>query len=177
MTTALTSSRLVQQRGAAELPSAGVWKLHRTSFVGVAVRDEQRRQFAVTDGSLTIADLPELSTLTIEAASGERSIRVSASVLSVRADSQGFSQWRLRGTLLDGSTPHEVELTLHYHGVHRRGPEAWAWFTGRASTPLVPRRLRRARAEYTFEFDVLLDQPASAPEALADETTTATRAA
>jgi hypothetical protein len=172
MTTAFAPARLVRQREAAELPSAGVWKLHRTSFVGVSVRDEQRRQYAVTAGSLTIADLPEHSTLTIEASSGERSIRLSASVQSVRADSQGFSLWRLRGTLLDGSTPHEVELTLHYHGVHRRGSEAWAWFTGRASTPLVPRRLRRARAEYTFEFDVLLDQPAAGESLPVAATTT-----
>jgi hypothetical protein len=68
-------------------------------------------------------------------------------------------------------------LTLHYHGVHRRGPEAWAWFTGRASTPLVPRRLRRAQAEYTFEFDVLLDQPAPVADAVGEERTPATRAA
>jgi hypothetical protein len=135
MSTTITNRlSLVQRRGDAELPANGRWTLHRASFVGISTR-RHRRQLSVADGSLTIVGPPDQSTLVITAALAQQWMRLTASTVAVDADGFGFSRWQLNGTVDDGTTRHPSELDIRYHGVHGRGDQARAWFTGRAATP------------------------------------------
>ena len=71
----------------------------------------------------------------------------------------GFSTWRLSGTVDDGTTGLGIGLTLHYHGVRRRGDRAWAWLTGRGAPPSPNRRLWTRRTSPTVVLDMLLEAP------------------
>jgi hypothetical protein len=155
-----TIASLVQRRAGIELPAAGHWTLHRSSFVGLTI-GRHRGQIAVTDGSLTITDPPERSTVTISAAQDEHWIRLTASTVEVQADPDGFSRWQLSGAADDGTSLHPIELHMTYHGVRRRGDMAWAWFTGRAIVPTPARRFRRQRPELSVVLDLLFNSPAA----------------
>jgi hypothetical protein len=80
----------------------------------------------------------------------------------------GFSRWELHGTVDDGSHRDDLELDIGYRGVHRRGGQAWAWFTGSATTSSPARRFRRQRPKYDFVFDMIFDAPASLTKAFAE---------
>jgi hypothetical protein len=157
---------LIQRRGAAELPASGIWSLHQSSHVSVS-SGASRRRLAVSAGTLVVAGDPERSSLTIVAGADGRHVNLTALADVIHADAQGFSRWKLTGTLMDGSARHRIEMGMSYHGVHRRADQAWAWFTGRASTPLTRRGLRRARPDLTLEFDLLFDAPVLVPAHLA----------
>jgi hypothetical protein len=155
--TLLESARLIQQHNGAQLPATGHWQLHRASFVGISSRRATVRLSTPT-GWLSVADPPEHSSLTLEAISDQHWFRLSVRPLSLAADSSGFSRWRLAGTLDDDLTRHDIELTLPYHGVHRRADTAWAWFTGRGATRPAGRWFRR-RADTTIVLDLLFHAP------------------
>ena len=84
--------------------------------------------------------------------------RVDARVRS--PDGHGLSTWQLTGTLEDGTTAHDVDVTMSYHGVRRRSDVAWAWFTGRARHAATSPRLPRRRGELTVVLDLLFNAPA-----------------
>jgi hypothetical protein len=157
ITTANLSS-LIQRRGDAELPANGHWALHQVSFVGVSNLHD-RLQLPVSNGMLSIADPPHPSSLTIVAARDDRWIRLTASTLAIHPDGHGLSTWQLTGTLDDGTTAHDVDVTMSYHGVRRRSDHAWAWFTGRARKAATPPRLLRRRGELTVVLDLLFNAP------------------
>jgi hypothetical protein len=82
--------------------------------------------------------------------------------VAIHSDPEGFSRWQLHGTLDDGSTSENVDLSITYHGVRRRGDRAWAWFTGRATTECAnDRRFRGSRSGRTVLLDLLFDAPMS----------------
>jgi hypothetical protein len=157
-TTTTNRLSLVQRRGDAELPANGRWTLHRASFVGISTR-RHRRQLSVADGSLTIVGPPDQSTLVITAALAQQWMRLTASTVAVDADGFGFSRWQLNGTVDDGTTRHPSELDIRYHGVHGRGDQARAWFTGRAATPSGTYRFRYRRFQLDIVLDLLFDPP------------------
>ena len=157
-----TCTSLVQRLGDAELPTTGRWTLHRASYVGISA-GRDRIQPQVSDGSFTITHPPAHSNLAINAVRGDRRIRLIASTVGLHAAADGFSCWHLVGTVDDGITHHDVELAMMYHGVRRRGSEAWAWYTGRAVTPTATRRLRPRRAELTVVLDLLFNAPTRVP--------------
>jgi hypothetical protein len=158
------SMSLIQRCGDAELPATGHWTLHRASFVAISIRRHQL-QLAVCDGSLTVADPPDRSTLAITAAQGDREIALTASTVGLEADRHGFSRWQLTGIVEDGSTRHTIRLDMAYHGVRRVGDQAWAWFSGRATTPRETRRPWSRRAGVVVVVDLLFSAPTAAAAA------------
>lgn len=152
------SSSLVQRRGDAELPAAGRWQLHRSSFVGVSSRRGEL-QVLVRNGSLDVTDPADRSTLAINAARGARGFGLRASTVGFRADGHGFSRWRLDGFVDDGATRYAVQLDMTYHGVRRSGDRAWAWFTGQAVTTPATRRFRPRKTAPLVVLDLLFDAP------------------
>lgn len=154
MTTTLNPTSLIQRRGNAELPTGGLWTLHGASFVAISTR-RHRARLSVSEGSLRITDPPATSTLSLAAVLDDRCLRLVASTVVVEADAHGFSSWHLVGTVDAGNRDHAVEVALSYHGVRRRGDQAWAWFTGQAATPTPGRRWRRRRAGFSLELDLL----------------------
>jgi hypothetical protein len=161
MTLILDYSSLVQRLDDAELPAAGHWDLHRVSYLGIS-SGRERLPLSISEGTLTITDPPQESTLAINAASADRWIRLDASTVAIHADPDGFSRWQLAGTLEEGTTSEPIDVSITYHGVRRRGDRAWAWFTGRATTCSHERRFRGSRSGRTVLLDLLFDAPTSA---------------
>jgi hypothetical protein len=158
----ITNAQLIQRRGDAELPANGNWMLHRASFVGVSTLNH-RLQLRVSDGVMKVAEAGRPSTLTIVAAQDGRWLRLVASTVTIDADRDGLSTWHLTGTVDDDGGRREVEVQLTYHGVRRRGDQAWAWFTGRVRRAATPPRLLRRRGELTIVLDLLFHGPLRSP--------------
>jgi hypothetical protein len=167
-------SSLIQRHDNAELPAVGHWMLHRASFVGLTDRTATFRP-SVSDGSLRVTEEPTMSRLDIRAGLGDRRIQISASPARVAADNHGFSRWELVGTVDDGIARHEVELTLSYRGVRRRGDRAWAWFLGQGRSIATSRRWLRRRAVLHVVLDLLFVAPSGAIGADVNSSWTAPR--
>ena len=178
-TSPITLPSLIQRRGDAELPANGTWTLNRVSFIG-ASSGHARVQLSVSHGLLKVADDSRPSTLTIIATKADTWLRLDTSSIDILPDRHGMSTWHLTGELENGDGRHPVDVNLTYHGTHRRGDQAWAWFTGRATRAATPPRILRRRGELTVVLDLLFDAPPpsrSRTDNTADEQPVVARAA
>ncbi|MGH9135381.1 MAG: hypothetical protein ACRDZZ_15685 [Ilumatobacteraceae bacterium] len=130
MTATDTSALPIRSIGDLEVPTAGTWPIVRASSVDRSThRPKGLRPLRVLAGRFEIAEDPADSSLRIDV---EDSTLI-ATTVSISADPNGMSRWRLAGVVerVGGHDP--LTLSLSYHGVYRRGDELWAWMSGTGS--------------------------------------------
>ncbi|MEO1057003.1 MAG: hypothetical protein AAFY28_08830 [Actinomycetota bacterium] len=63
----------------------------------------------------------------------------------------GFARWHAHGVVgLDTEQERQIDITVDFHGVYRRGVDCWAWITAHGGTSLSNRRYRR-----TIELELI----------------------
>ena len=140
-----------------EIPTFGTWPVVRASSVTRSSgRRQAPRQIHVLAGQFEIGEDPHDSSLRLDL---DDSTLV-AGTTQVTPDRHGMSQWHLEGSAESVDGHHPLALTLSYHGVFRRGVEAWAWMsgTGTIATP-SSRRGRRRSAGDRLNVDLLFTAP------------------
>ncbi len=154
---------LVRRLGEIEVPAPGTWSMVHSSHVGlVACRRDGPVQLPLARGCFEIGEHPELTEVTIDIG-GESPATLVGVASSVVADRHGFSTWHVDGRLVTTTTTDHVHLTLRYHGVFRRGADAWAWFSGHGQVGGDTRRRRRStrRSDHRrVVLDLVLRAPA-----------------
>jgi hypothetical protein len=72
-----------------------------------------------------------------------------ATTSRISPDRNGKSEWRFEGCATSGTRHEPLALALNYHGVFRRGADAWMWLSGTGAigaigAPATRRGLRRS---------------------------------
>lgn len=77
-------------------------------------------------------------------------LRLQATGAFAGPDGNGLARWDLDGIIEDGSTTIQpISGGLRYHGVYRRGTDAWAWLNGSLTTTT---RGRPSRLDIVFDL-------------------------
>lgn len=151
-----TVTELVQRRDGVQLPGAGRWTIHRSSFVAVTDRSDRSTRAHGVHGTLVVGDpSPVGATLVLETAHPSLGRLVADSIRST-ATPDGFVRWRLAGTLqrtpAEGGDDVPLALDLDFHGVFLHGEFAWAVLRGSDATPR-----RRGRRGVPTQLGIELD--------------------
>ena len=123
-----------------EVPAAGLWPLLTSSYVSRSSARGGREQLAIASGWLDLDVQPAASWMHLELA--DRLIDLT--VIEIADDAYGMSAWHLAGRSVADERHDPVTMALRYHGVYRRGPEMWAWYSGSAVIGAATGRRRTA---------------------------------
>lgn len=144
-----TESLPIRRHDGIEVPAAGLWPLLTSSYVCRSAGRRERQQVAVTDGWFDLDVDPAKSWLHLDLAD----CVIDLTVTGIADDAFGMSAWHLAGQATVGPQLQPVTMALRYHGVHRRGPQLWAWFSGTAV--VGPPSTRRRSTGERLSLDLL----------------------
>jgi hypothetical protein len=139
-TSASDAALPIRRHEGIEVPAAGLWPLLTSSYVSRSSARGERQQLAITSGWLDLDVQPAASWMHLELA--DRAIDLT--VTDIADDTHGLAAWHLAGRSVAGEQRDPVTMALRYHGVYRRGPEMWAWYSGSAVIGAPTRRRRTA---------------------------------
>lgn len=137
-----------------DTPAAGMWPLVVSSSVQRSLARTPSEALPISGGWLDVGAAPAASWMHVQLA--DRVIDLT--VDEIAADPFEPAAWHLSGVarFTDHARQQPVTMTLRYHGVHRRGGQTWAWFSGTAVVGIARSRRRpaeRLTLDLLFEFD------------------------
>ena len=125
-----------------EIPTNGTWPATGESSVVRTTRRRGRHAVPVRAGWFDIAEDPAASSLRLDL----DDFALCATGPLISTDRNGKSEWRFEGGASSGTRHEPLTLALSYHGVFRRGADAWMWLsgTGAIGAPATRRARRRS---------------------------------
>jgi hypothetical protein len=116
----------IRRLGPIEVPAPGHWPLLSSSRLARSTGRRHVEQLHISGGWLDLDDDPTQCWLHVQL--DGRVIDLTATAID--PDPFGPSIWHLHGIADDQRRRDPVAMALRYHGVHRRGHDLFAWFTG-----------------------------------------------